>query len=662
MKNVIVLLLVSILLASCAAAPPKYSRSDIAAATSREQQIALYEALEAELAISSKGTNADAYRVLKSDLGKKLGMEESQRIRDELGRSTLSSGAVPLDVISRAETAAEPIRGWDLSAYNDLTAELSQKRAASEGALAEEQALLARSSRLRDPVSHVQTLGRINELHGDNAAASAAYETAFQETSEQLSSSGEQALQGGDFETALRDYESLKRLDPDYPGIDRLIINSQSGIESSGFRRLLANGDIEGAYSAFVNLSGRDLSPAQKQEFVGPVGNLADFFVEDAENKVRGRQYAGAYLAIKREMSIREWIGEPSRISGPTRAGFSSAMFDLAAASSALDRNGLEYGYLLLVQEFDPYYSSLDSRMRETRETVYDNAIRRVGAVTITSPDPAKQQIASQISAGVREYLMENIPEDVKILERDKLEDVKRERGMSDEANERGDRFKELESTDYLIEGDLLTAQVDEEVGNIKQRKRVVTGEAEVTNPDFTAWIKEKGSRKADHPDAPPKTVMQAVEEDIVLNVEERRKYAEVGVAYRVIDTISAEHVHGDTVSRSQEASGKGQEGVQIGTFVQEAKMADVPSNMEMINELIDEVVDVMSRDLVAYLANPDGDYFENCKQLNAEDENVEAAELCANAVVLREYKELDNTDVVTWLKKVTLNSGMRPD
>ena len=69
-----------------------------------------------------------------------------------------------------------------------------------------------------------------------------------------------------------------------------------------------------------------------------------------------------------------------------------------------------------------------------------------------------------------------------------------------------------------------------------------------------------------------------------------------------------------------------------------------------------------MADDLVAFLANPDGDYFNNCQQMANENQYVEAAEQCAKAAVLRDFKGQTNDEVVDFLKKVTLNSGMRSD
>lgn len=218
----------------------------------------------------------------------------------------------------------------------------------------------------------------------------------------------------------------------------------------------------------------------------------------------------------------------------------------------------------------------------------------------------------------------------------------------------------ELESADYLIEGDLLSAEVESVVKSTRSTERVITGEQAVSNPAHEAWVKEKGRRKADHPDAPPKTIMQPVQEDITLTIEEHQKDGVVGVTYRIIDTRTAEHIHSESISKSMRVSDMASEGIRLGDYVREAKLAELPSDREIYNQLADQVVEDMAADLVSFLANPDGDYFENCKLLMAEGQNVDAAEYCAKAAVLRDYRLQDNSEIIDQLKLVTLSSGMR--
>jgi len=654
--------LLLLVLVSCAAAPPKYSQSDVSSANSREQQLALYQSLANELAVDGTSSNAAGYRQLMTGLGNTMGKEESQQISDRVASSKLASGHVPLSVLNEAEADAEPIQSWSPGQYNSLIDELRQSRLATEAALENDQALLKTLTAESQLVQRVEVLRRSRDLYGDNLDAEMAYKVAFEDGQTTLKAAGDQALVNGEYEKALYHYESLKQLDPEFPRIDQLIASSGTGMEASDFQQLLLDGDIEAAWSTFVSLSNKPMTPSQKNEFLRPAASLADYLASYAANMISAGQYQQAYVTINREMEIRTWLNQSSQISTSSIFEFTEAMFDLSVASASRDKFGLEYGYLLLVEEFDPAYSSLETLKREAAEAVYENAIRRVGSVSLVSADRSDQQIAAQVAAGVNQYLMENIPEDVKIVERDKLDDIRRERGMNDETGEPGSDVTELESADFLIEGELLTAEVAPEVKQLKNTERVVTGQKEVPNPAFDAWIKEKGKRKADHPDAPPRTIMQPVKEDITINIEEHQKDGVVGVTYRIIDTKSAEHVHIKSVSKDMRVRDQARQGIRLGDYVQEAKMAELPSDNEIYNTLVDEVVDEMAKDLVSFLANPDGDYFANCKQLALESRNEEAAEYCANAAVLREFKTQDNTEIVSMLKLVTLDSGMRSD
>jgi hypothetical protein len=203
---------------------------------------------------------------------------------------------------------------------------------------------------------------------------------------------------------------------------------------------------------------------------------------------------------------------------------------------------------------------------------------------------------------------------------------------------------------------------VETVVKKTRNMERVVTGHEEVRNPAFDQWIEEKGRRKADSPDAPPKTISRPIQEDITLNSEEHQKDGVVGVTYRIIDTRNAEQIHAQTITRSMRVSDTASDGIRLGEYVKEAKLAELPSDRDIFNQLADQVVAEMAADLVGFLANPDGDYFENCKLLAADDHYEEAAEYCANAAVLREFRAQDDSEIVPQLKWITLNSGMRAD
>jgi len=649
-----------LLVSATSEAKPKFTQSDVDMATTQEQQVALYQALSDELARKSKGSRAKSYQELQTQLGNTLANDESRRIRAEVTGARLGSGVVPMSVLNAADDAARPIQTWNPQTYANLMGELARERSLTEDALAKNKAMQSEIDS-SDWVQQVAALREQWDLFGDDAAAESAYESLYEEGQRTLKASGDRAMRSGEYGAALDSYETLEQLNPEFPGVGQLVSSASAATQAQAFQDMLLNGNIEGAYDSFEAFSQQPMTPSQKNEYFTPASSLADYFSGLADNSVNSGQYSQAYSSIKREMKIRGWLDMPSQISDSTRASFTEAMFDLSVASSARDNAGLEYGFLLLVEEFNPHYPSLESLKREAAQTVYENAIRRVGSVSLASADPASQPIASQIAAGVGQYLMAHVPEDVKIVERERLDEIRRERGM-DTSLDSLQEPAQLESADFLIEGELTSADVETVVKKTRNTERVVTGHEEVTNPAFEDWIREKGKRKADHPDAPPKTISRPVLEDVSLNIEEHQKDGVVGVTYRIIDTRNAEQIHAESITKSMRVSDMASEGIRLGEYVKEARLAELPSDREIFNQLAGQVVADMGGDLIGFLANPDGDYFENCKLLAADDHYEEAAENCANAAVLRQYREQDNSEIIPELKWVTLNSGMRAD
>ena len=135
-----------------------------------------------------------------------------------------------------------------------------------------------------------------------------------------------------------------------------------------------------------------------------------------------------------------------------------------------------------------------------------------------------------------------------------------------------------------------------------------------------------------------------------------------MAVTYRIVDAKSAKVIHSNSISRTSDHSDEATEGVELGSFKQEFKLADLPPDIEIYSNLSSQVALAMGADLVSILADPDGSYFLQCQALADEAEYLAAAELCANAAVLLEFKQQDVSAILPLLKEVTLKSGMRSD
>ena len=662
MYRMIRLLVLATLAASCASVAPKFTDLDLQRANTQASRIALYERIQSELENSGSSSSNAEYRRLLTNLGQQLADNTAAEIRQGLDSARLGSGLVPFNRLSAAQQDAGQIQAWSQSQYDDLVAEIQQIWSQSEQGLVQEQLALERLDPRSDALARVGVFERIRDLYGNDPTAEQNYLNAKKSAAAILAKNGEQALANGNATAALSRYESLRDLDPAYPNIDALIGAARSALRASEFSDLLLSGDTDRAYAMFLEISARDLPAEAMRDFLTPASLLAEYFETNADNSLKNDQYAEAYRLLRQSVAVKEWIKAADRFNSPAIRNFADAMFNLSAASGARDLAGLEFGYLLLVEEFMPEYESLERLRREASDSIYDGAVRWVSTVSLDSSNEEHANIGKRIGAQVNRYLLDNIPDDVRLVEREYLGAIERERTLDEESADLGAQNGELHAADFLIQGSILEARVDVEIKEGSKRMRVVTGQQMVPNPAFAAFVEDKGSRRQNDPGAPPRTIAQDIEEDISVNVELHRKSGFVGATYRVVDAKSAKVIHTNSVTRSSEHSDEATEGVELGDFQQEFKLASLPPDMEIYGDLASQVALAMGADLVNILANPDGSYFLQCQALADEGEYLAAAELCANAAVLLEFKEQDVAAILPLLKAVTLDSGMRSD
>ena len=79
-------------------------------------------------------------------------------------------------------------------------------------------------------------------------------------------------------------------------------------------------------------------------------------------------------LTVEKEGKKNVYNGRILEIEGLPEDLTVEQAFELSDASNAEERYGLEYGYLMMVEEFNPAYATLEARMRESVEVIYKNA------------------------------------------------------------------------------------------------------------------------------------------------------------------------------------------------------------------------------------------------------------------------------------------------
>ncbi len=650
-------LVLLIVVAGCVVTPPRFTDSDVARADDFESSLALRQEIKGEIAADPGSPNVANYRAMVSRLEARLAYLRTEQIRADLEQHRLASGSVPLVVLDRIAPQVAELREWDTSVWNMVEGELSQERDRTNIEIDNARHRLARLGPLTQPAEWLSLNQQIVDLSGSDAEFEAA-EARRSEVFEQLVTAGRSSMGVLDFSTALSYFEAAALMRPDDASVTPLVERARAGELSNKLSGALERGDIASAEQTFESISARDWSPRARSKLITPIELLAGYYQANIRDMLNRLMFERAYRSLVNMRELQHWLGGDLNVTDAER-GFAELMFELAASAGAQGLQGTEYGFLLLLEEFDPDFVALDRLRREAAERVTDSAIQWVSTPAIRG-DGQTRNVGSRVASSVAGFLLETIPDAVRIVEREHLEEIQREREI-DQDSLRADRNSGLRPADLLIQGSVLEMRVDQEDRSGRRTVRAVTGRRQVSNPAYEAYRAERG-RRSDGPDAPPQMIEELIEEDISLEVSIHRKTGSIAVSYRLVEADSANVLRTNSITRRREFVDEASEGIELGEFSQPFKMADLPSDGEVVSELVDEVALAMAEDLVEVLAQPERRYFENCQRHASEGDFVEAAEECAKAAVLIDNKRQPRGEIHDKLRLMTLRSGLRPD
>ena len=243
------------------------------------------------------------------------------------------------------------------------------------------------------------------------------------------------------------------------------------------------------------------------------------------------------------------------------------------------------------------------------------------------------------------------------MIERDQLEDIMRERTI--EGRRDADGATNLAAADFLVQGTILEAKVDTIDKMGKKTMRVVTEQVESANPAHNSWQNLSSKQRKKTPE-PPRTILKPRKEDVTIEVTVHRKVGIFSVSYRVIDAASAKVVYADSVRAKVQHDDTSTEGVELGDFKLEFKLASLPSDIEILAELADQVSSEIGAKLALVLADPEMTYRENAERFAREANFEGAAQQYAYAIVLAQRKDQATDDLESALRESCIATAGR--
>jgi len=624
-------LLLGALALGCLGAGTSVSEEQIQAARESGDLEDLLARVEADLA--AEGDNPSEHTLaMRARIGALLAEKASEEIRGELEAARTEGGVVPLATLEDARMRLPEVEHLEPSAAERLEIALDQEAARTDKAI---DAKLAERKALPD-----DDVGRRLDLTAEALAlARPGSERALSLEAERrallagVQKSVDDAIQNEEYEEAERMARLAVQADPDNPAIREQMDTIDAKLFEQNFWKALETGDPDGAYQMLKEVSRAENFDAIRERLAPSADPMADFFVSLAAESTRKGNLPEAYRWFSQARSIRRLLGKSRLDQRPEEAAFVEIVKKRYWEARKQDRAGLAWAYLSVVQELEPESPSLRRMARETREQVEALAVKRLAALPFQNANSG-HEFGGAVSSKVIQHLFQTIPQDVRIIEREQLADILREKEL-------GKGSEELASADYIVQGDILEAKVDTTEKQGTKTMRVVTETVTEQNPAYLRWL-EMDSGDRDDIDQPPAEIEVQKKEDISLETTVHRKVGVFSVSYRLIDADSAKVVFADSLHEKIEHQDTSTEGVELGDFQMEFKLASLPSDLEILQELSDKVSAEIGKRLAEVLENPEDRYAETGERFVSEGNYAKASEQLAYAHVLAGRKDRD--------------------
>ncbi|MFN3585935.1 MAG: hypothetical protein ACK4UT_00400, partial [Moraxellaceae bacterium] len=142
----------------------------------------------------------------------------------------------------------------------------------------------------------------------------------------------------------------------------------------------------------------------------------------------------------------------------------------------------------------------------------------------------------------------------------------------------------------------------------------------------------------------PPRTLTQEKREDVTINLQIMRKVGILSASFRVVEASTGKVLATDSATAKIEHTDEGNEGIELGQFRMPFKLASLPADTEILQQLTEQISTIISDKLVNVLRNPERRYMEIAQRHADENDYATATENAAYALALTLHKQQDAT------------------
>lgn len=622
----------AISLAGCASAPQTLSQQELQSAQQSGNLEAVYDQYAGKLAgqklNSPEGQKAQAQL---NQIGGQLADKLTQEIHSELNQQGTASGLVPLPVIDAQIAKLPKMQKWSPEKHSKLAAELNELKGRTQARITAQQNQLAKLTET-EMSQRLSVLDDLAKLTGDDR-----YSRERTDVLATLRQKADEALKNEQYGEAKQALTALKQADPEDKALGGQLTLADARLFEKKFWDSLAEGQLDAAYTQFMNLSQTPEFPEILKRLNKSSDDMVAYFVAQAGTATSENKLGDAYKLLTQARDIRIKTNA-NATRPPQEEAFLKAVHLRYQAALKDGQPGLALGYLKVIENFNPDFPGLRASLRTTQEATLIKATKKVSTAAFTDA-AGNAEFGGAVAAKVTQYLFDRIPNDIKLIERDQFQAILREKEIGATGLP-----SELSSADYLIQGKILESRVDTTENRSKKTMRVVTDTSTIANPAYEQWAALSEAQRAKQA-APVRSVTQEKKEDVTINLQIMRKVGIISASFRLVEAKSGKVLATGSDTAKVEYTDEGNEGIELGQFRMPFKLASLPADTEILQKLTEKISDVIGEKLVKELKNPELRYADSAKRYADEGDTVMAAENQAYAFALANQK---NEDIVS--------------
>ncbi len=652
MKRLLILLII-LLLSACAPDPLKQSFDNAMLMVQRDNLKEAYPILKE---LCRKAPDNKEFCKEYDMVRNKLFKTELSKLSQKLSIAKSENTIIPLPILADILKNAEQLAEYNIKSreFDILNSQLNNEKRLSEEKRKE---VLEKSKNLMANKKYLDAIELMDKNISLNREEFSSVISKFKEEAlADLYPKILKAVEVDDWRTARPYIDTAYKINPDYKEIRNIYNDAQKKDTAEYYIKKADDAKRKRKYEEALiyyekAMQYEDGKDAAKKLYDQTKIDLIEYHFQIAIELMEQELYKQAYDNFKSAFDILNTISVEKRrtVNLPRKElqKYYDSLYLKAKKAEDVGSFGVAYNYYKLINQLSPSYPEIKENLRKVEEKIYNRSLKSLAVIPFKSPKSAPEA-GSIFTSNIMLSLYNELKQDLKIIERESMDVLLREyeltiAGKSQEGQAQKDSLAfQISSADYLLLGDVLDYKIDSSVQEGTRVVRVKTKAEFVPNPEYDEWLVLAKKLQAENkpiPPSPPKMLEKPVYEDIKYKVSFYKKVGILNVSYRVVDTAKGKIMHTSIVDIKKDVQDEASEGVEIGDFKVPFKMAQLPTDNEIMKKAQEDAVAKITGELKMLFLDPEEKLLKQAEALEREGNLKEAIERFTDSLILKKRK-----------------------